>query len=102
MLSGELATYLTGRYIQIHVLPLSFKEYLSYYGEENEVKKYNEYSMHGGFPYLINLESPKQKLDYLDSIYNTVIVKDVTNRKKVNEYLTLAVWKYFFFWLKLL
>ena len=89
MLSGELATYLTGRYIQIHVLPLSFKEYLSYYGEENEVKKYNEYSMYGGFPYLINLESPKEKLEYLDSIYNTVIVKDVINRKKVNDTMML-------------
>ena len=89
MLSGELATYLTGRYIQIHVLPLSFKEYLSYYGEDNELKKYNEYSMYGGFPYLINLENSKEKLDYLDSIYNTVIVKDVINRKKVNDIMML-------------
>lgn len=85
MLSGELATYLTGRYIQIHVLPLSFKEYLSYYGKEDELKKYNEYSMYGGFPYLINLENPNEKLEYLESIYNTVIVKDVINRKKVND-----------------
>ena len=89
MLSGELATYLTGRYIQIHVSPLSFKEYLSYYGEDNELKKYNEYSMYGGFPYLINLENSKEKLDYLDSIYNTVIVKDVINRKKVNDIMML-------------
>ena len=89
MLSGELATYLTGRYIQIHVLPLSFKEYLSYYGEENELKKYNEYSVYGGFPYLINLENSKEKLDYLDSIYNTVIIKDVINRKKVNDIMML-------------
>ena len=89
MLSGELATYLTGRYIQIHILPLSFKKYLSYYGEDNELRKYNEYSMYGGFPYLINLENPKEKLEYLDSIYNTVIVKDVINRKKVNDIMIL-------------
>ena len=89
MLSGELATYLTGRYIQIHVLPLSFKEYLSYYGEEDELRKYNEYSIYGGFPNLINLESSNQKLEYLDSIYNTVIVKDVINRKKVNDIMML-------------
>ena len=89
MLSGELATYLTGRYIQIHVLPLSFKEYLSYYGEEDELRKYNEYSMYGGFPYLINLEKSNEKLEYLDSIYNTVIVKDVINRKKVNNIMML-------------
>lgn len=85
MLSGELATYLTGRYIQIHVLPLSFKEYLSYYGEDNELKKYNDYITYGGFPYLINLDAKKEKLEYLDSIYNTVIMKDVINRKKVND-----------------
>ncbi len=89
MLSGELATYLTGRYIQIHVLPLSFKEYLSYYGETDELRKYNEYSIYGGFPYLINLENSNEKIEYLDSIYNTVIVKDVINRKKVNDVMML-------------
>ena len=89
MLSGELATFLTGRYIQIHVLPLSFKEYISYYGETDELKKYNEYALYGGFPYLINLDTTNEKLDYLDSIYNTVIVKDVINRKKINDILVL-------------
>ncbi len=89
MLSGELATYLTGRYIQIHVLPLSFKEYLSYYGEEDELKKYNEYSIYGGFPYLTNLESSNEKIEYLDTIYSTVILKDVINRKKVNDVMIL-------------
>lgn len=85
MLSGELATYLTGRYIQIHVLPLSFKEYLSYYGENDELKKYNDYVTYGGFPYLINLDNNKDKVEYLDSVYNTVIMKDVINRKKVTD-----------------
>lgn len=85
MLSGELATYLTGRYIQIHILPLSFKEYLEYYGKSDELKKYNDYITYGGFPYLINLDNKKEKLEYLDSIYNTVIMKDVINRKKVND-----------------
>lgn len=89
ILSGELATYLTGRYAQIHILPLSFKEYLSYYGESDELKKYNEYSIYGGFPYLINLDNSSEKLDYLDSIYNTVIIKDVINRKKVNDVMML-------------
>lgn len=89
MLSGELATYLTGRYIQIHVLPLSFKEYLSYYGEGDELKKYNEYSIYGGFPYLTNLENSNEKIEYLDTIYSTVILKDVINRKKVNDVMIL-------------
>lgn len=89
MLSGELATFLTGRYIQIHVLPLSFKEYMSFYGEIDELKKYNEYIMYGGLPYLINLDDSTEKLDYLDSIYNTVILKDVISRKKINDALIL-------------
>ena len=55
MLSGELATYLTGRYMQIHMLPLSFKEYLNHYGMDNELKKYDTYIQNGGFPYLLNL-----------------------------------------------
>lgn len=89
MLSGELATFLTGRYIQIHVLPLSFKEYISFYGETDELKKYNEYILYGGLPYLINLDNSNEKLDYLDSIYNTVILKDVISRKKINDALVL-------------
>lgn len=89
MLFGELATYLTGRYMQIHVLPLSFKEYLSYYGESDELKKYNDYVTFGGFPYLINLDNNKDKMEYLDSVYNTVIMKDVINRKKITDSMML-------------
>ena len=97
MLSGELATYLTGRYIEIHVLPLSFKEYVSYYGESDELKKYNDYITYGGFPYLIELVSDEEKLKYLDSIYNTVIVKDIINRKRINDVLVLeSVCKFLF------
>ena len=89
MLSSELATFLTGRYIQIHVLPLSFQEYLSYYGESDELKKYNDYITYGGFPYLINMDNNNEKLEYLDSVYNTVLVKDVVSRKKINDILIL-------------
>ena len=89
MLSGELATFLTGRYIQIHVLPLSFKEYLSYYGESDELKKYNSYISYGGLPYLINLDDDSEKIDYLESIYSTVIINDVINRKRVNDVMML-------------
>lgn len=89
MLSSELATFLTGRYIQIHVLPLSFQEYLSYYGETDELKKYNDYITYGGFPYLINIDNNNEKLEYLDSVYNTVLVKDVVSRKKINDILIL-------------
>lgn len=69
MLSGELATFLTGRYMEIHVLPLSFKEYISYYGENDVQMKYSKYLENGGFPYLINLDNDKELIyNYLDSI----------------------------------
>ncbi len=97
MLSGELATFLTGRYIEIHLLPLSFKEYISFYGNTDELLKYNHYSSFGGFPYLINLEDDCQKLEYLSSIYNTVILKDVINRKGINDSLLLeSICKFLF------
>ena len=78
ILSGELATLLSGRYIEIKMLPLSFKEYLEYYGEDNELKKYDSYVQNGGFPYLLNLGEDKELIrNYLDGIYNTVLMKDV-------------------------
>ena len=97
MLSSELTTFLTGRYIEIHMLPLSFKEYIDFYGKNDELKKYNEYSIYGGFPYLINLDSIEQKMDYLSSIYNTVIMKDVINRKGIKDTLLIeSICKFLF------
>lgn len=90
MLSGELATYLTGRYMQVHMLPLSFKEYLKYYGEDNELKKYDSYIQNGGFPYLLNLNEDKELIrNYLDGIYNTVLMKDVISRNNIKDTMIL-------------
>lgn len=90
MLSGELATYLTGRYMQVHMLPLSFKEYLKYYGEDNELKKYDTYIQNGGFPYLLNLNEDKDLIrNYLDGIYNTVLMKDVISRNNIKDTMIL-------------
>lgn len=90
MLSGELATYLTGRYMQIHMLPLSFKEYLNYYGNDNELKKYDIYIQNGGFPYLLNLNEDKELIrNYLDGIYNTVLMKDVISRNNIKDTMML-------------
>lgn len=98
MLSGELATYLTGRYMQIHMLPLSFSEYLSYYGENDELKKYDKYVQNGGFPYLLNLNEDKELIrNYLDGIYNTVLMKDVISRNNIKDTLILeSVIKFIF------
>lgn len=86
MLSSELATYLTGRYMEIHMLPLSFKEFYSAYNFNNENQAYQKYIEYGGFPYLINLDNDESLIsNYLDGIYNTILMKDVVSRNKVND-----------------
>ena len=90
MLSGELTTYLTGRYMQIHMLPLSFLEYLEYYGLDNEERKYHTYIKNGGFPYLLNLDNDEELIrNYLDGVYHTVLLKDVVSRNNIKDTMIL-------------
>ncbi|MBQ4262838.1 MAG: ATP-binding protein [Bacilli bacterium] len=90
MLSGELATFLTGRYMQIHMLPLSFKEYVSNMDSLNEMKEYQNYIENGGFPYLLSLNNDKELIrNYLDGIYNTVLLKDVISRNNIKDVMIL-------------
>lgn len=90
MLSSELATYLTGRYMQIHMLPLSFKEYTESSLDKNELKNYEKYIEFGGFPYITNLNNNSTLIrNYLDGIYNTVLMKDVVSRGKINDTMIL-------------
>lgn len=98
MLSGELATYLTGRYMQIHMLPLSFNEYQSIDKDNNELKTYEKYIENGGFPYLINLNNDNMLIrNYLDGIYNTVLMKDVISRNRIGDSMILeSVVKFIF------
>lgn len=98
LLSSELATYLTGRYMQIHMLPLSFSEYLEYYGLDNETKKYDLYVANGGFPYLLNLDDDKDLIrNYLDGIYNTVLLKDVVQKNNIKDTMILeSIMKFIF------
>ncbi len=85
LLSGELATLLSGRYIEINMLPLSFKEYQEYYKEDNLEKLYLKYVNNSSFPYTLNIDNSEQIDIYLDSLYNTIIVKDILNRKKISD-----------------
>ena len=82
MLSGELATHLSGRYITIDMLPLSFSEYVSWTGDSNELqRKYREYLESSSFPYVTELDGDRKAIDaYLEGIYSTVILKDVIAR----------------------
>ncbi len=85
LLSGELATLLSGRYVEIKMLPLSFKEYISYVGESDIQKKYVDYITKSSFPYALRLDSAKEIRMYLDGLYNTVIVNDIAERKEISD-----------------
>lgn len=85
MLSGDLATLLTGRYVEIKMLPLSFGEFLSMTGLEPE-QGFPEYLRSGGMPYIATMNRTDEKVStYLEGIYNTVIVKDIEDRQARKE-----------------
>lgn len=85
MLSGDLATLLTGRYVEIKMLPLSFQEFLLMTGLEPE-QGFPEYLRNGGMPYVGAMNRTDEKVStYLEGIYNTVIVKDIEARQARKE-----------------
>lgn len=85
MLSGDLATLLTGRYVEIRMLPLSFREFLELAGKE-KAEGFAEYLKNGGMPYVAAMDRTNEKVDtYLEGIYNTVIVKDIEDRQARKE-----------------
>lgn len=85
LLSSDLATLLTGRYVEIAMLPLSFSEYLQTTTLPRE-QTFAEYMRHGGLPYLTRMERTTEKVNtYLEGIYNTVIVKDIEERQRRKE-----------------
>lgn len=85
MLSGDLATLLTDRYVEIKMLPFSFKEFLEVTGTDKE-RGLAEYMRDGGLPYVAVMERTREKVDtYLEGIYNTVIVKDIESRQARKE-----------------
>ena len=87
MLSGENATLISGRYVEIRMLPLSFGEYVLSTGSEgNLAEKYREYIQGSSFPYALELkDQPGAVRDYLEGIYNTIVVKDIAARKKISD-----------------
>lgn len=85
LLSGELATLLSGRYIEIKMLPLSFKEYANYVQDTSLERLYTNYINKSSMPYALKLDDQDEVDKYLDSIYNTIIVKDIATRKKISD-----------------
>ena len=86
MLSSELATLLSGRYVEIPMLPLSFREYIEAIGgQDNLQDSYNRYVTNSSFPYTLELDSTEEISDYLDAVYNTIVVKDIMTRLKIQD-----------------
>lgn len=92
MLSGEIATLLSGRYVEIRMLPFSFAEYAQF--KRDFLKKevvadetlYNEYVSLGGFPYVASISNDKNLVrDYIRGIYSTIVLKDIIQRKKLSD-----------------
>lgn len=85
LLSGDLATLLTGRYVEIKMLPLSFREFLELTKLEKQ-QGFAEYLQNGGLPYIASMERTSEKVEtYLEGIYNTVIVRDIEDRQARKE-----------------
>ena len=89
LLSSELATLLSGRYVEIKMLPLSFKEYMAFTNEHNhgdEKLAFNHYLEFGGLPTVVELlDRPETIGDFLEGIYNTVLLKDVVDRNNIRD-----------------
>ncbi len=86
LLSGELATFLSGRYIEIKVFGLSYAEFLMFNKISDSVNSFQDYIKFGGLPYLINLNNDiSVAYEYLTSIYNTILLKDVVARFNIRN-----------------
>ena len=86
MLSGELATLLSGRYVEIKMLPLSFKEYVSALGDESDLQiKYQHYIRNGSFPYILQLSGRRDIHAYLEGIYTSIVLKDIVARYRISD-----------------
>ena len=89
VLSGDLATYLTGRYISIKMMPFTFSEYLELKKEKginkNNEEEFLEYIEWGGMPQIYNTNSIQERKMYLRDLYNTIILKDIVERNKIKD-----------------
>lgn len=86
LLSGELATLLSGRYIEIKMLPLSFQEYVNGQTESLPVERmYQNYIHQSSFPYTLNLSNKKDIAQYLEAIYDSIVLKDIITRRNIAD-----------------
>jgi len=85
MLSGELATYLSGRYIECNVYSLSYPEFLLFHGIPDNDDSLELYIKFGGLPYLIHLPLTDQAFEYISGVYSTIVYRDVVSRYNIRN-----------------
>ena len=85
MLSGELATLLSGRYVEFEIFPFSFTEYLGILKKENTKQNFIDYMESGGLPELFNLPNDEIKRNYVSAIKDTVFLRDIIQRYNIKE-----------------
>lgn len=86
LLSGELGTYLSGRYVEFKIYSLSYPEFLQFHELSDSFQSYDKYCRYGGLPYLVNLALRDEIVDdYLQSVYSAIIFRDVVARYKVRN-----------------
>ena len=97
-MSSELATLLSGRYVELKMLPLSFKEYVSAFDDNRSLEDlYKDYVYNSSFPYTVELNSRRNIYAYLDGLFNTIVLNDIVQRKRINDPLMLkSVIKFMF------
>ena len=86
LLSGELATLLSGRYVEIKMLPLSFREFISAYPADSNIDRlYQNYIHNSSFPYALELGGAREIRQYLEGIYDSIVLKDIVARKRISD-----------------
>lgn len=89
LMSGELATLLTGRYVELSMMPLSFGEFCEGLQEHKEIslgQKFNQYLLTGSFPYVLKYGYGEQEAkEYMSGIYNTILLNDIVRRLKIAD-----------------
>jgi len=98
LLSGEISTLLSGRYVEIEMLPLSFKEYVDARKAPSNLNRlYSDYLQNSSFPLSLQMNTREQVKAYLQGVYNTVVMKDILSRNKIADPMMLESVIYFLF-----
>lgn len=85
LLSADLATLFTGRFLEIHVFPFSFREYISYFGNGDRDKQFDEYVKKGGLAGSYPYKNERDRIGYIQDVYKTIVNRDLVQKYRLNE-----------------